>query len=72
MLTYFADSCHLLLDVGALPEGNLVSVVVRNFGDETAEEWSKRSPTLDGGERLLELGGLIIDCETGEEFLNRL
>ncbi len=52
--------------------GLLRGQIVRKFGDETAGEWSKRSPTLDDGERLLELGGLIIDCETGEEFLNRL
>ena len=56
----------------ASQRGLLRGQIVRKFGDETAEEWSKRSPTLDDDERLLELSGLIIDRETGEEFLNRL
>ena len=43
LLTYFADSCYLLLEVGALatgplPEGNLVSVVVRMEAARGASE----------------------------------
>ncbi len=56
----------------AKQRGLLRGQIVRKFGEETAQEWSKRLPALDDGERLMELGGLIIDCETGEEFLNRL
>ena len=52
--------------------GLLRGLIVRKFGEDTADEWSRRLPTLDDDERLLELGGLVIDCETGEEFLSRL
>lgn len=56
----------------ARDKGLLRGLILRKFGDETAEKWSRRVSALDDDERLHELSGMIIDCETGEELLRRL
>ena len=51
--------------------GLVRGLIVRKFGDETAKKWSEREPAPDH-DQLRETGGMIIDCETGEEFLRKL
>ncbi len=52
--------------------GLLRGQIARKFGDETAEKWSAHVSAFDDDDRLRELSGMIIDCETGEELLRRL
>ena len=59
-------------DRGLARETGLVrGLIVRKFGDETAEKWSEREPAPDH-DQLRRMGEMIIDCETGEEFLRKL
>ena len=51
--------------------GLVRGLIVRKFGDETAEKWSERESAPDH-DRLRELSGMIFDCQTGEEFLRKL
>ncbi len=56
----------------AREKGLLRRLILRKFGDEIAEIWSERVSTLDDDDRLRELSGMIIDCETAEELLRKL
>ncbi len=47
-------------------------LIVGKFGDEIAERCADQLSGFGGNGRMEELGGLILDCRTGEEFLKRL
>lgn len=50
----------------------LQDLIVHKFGGETAEKCAQRTFAPDDNDRLREVGGMIIDCQTGEDFLGRL
>ena len=47
-------------------------LIVGKFGDEVAERCADELSGFGGNGRMEELGRLILDCRTGEEFLKRL
>ena len=47
-------------------------LIVGKFGDEVAERCADEIEGFGGNGRMEELGELILDCRTGEEFLKRL
>ena len=61
-----------LAGVLAKQKGLLRAQIARKFGDDTAEKWSERVTMPDDEDRLQELGGMIIDCDTGKELLQKL
>ncbi len=47
-------------------------LIVGKFGDEIAERCAEQLSGFGGNGRMEELGDLILDCRTGEEFLKKL
>ena len=50
----------------------LVRLAARRFGDDTGQRLRERLSTIEDLRLFDQVGDLIVDCETGEDLLNKI